>query len=211
MTYLQAIKSWRRHCGFGYLEKWTQAQQSAWRPHHPSGTPSLRYTVVTFCPCVFVSLCSTTYKVRRRRTKVCVRQKPLAMLHTLDNKEEIWFWWNELFKDLMGVRYLILLLGWVQGIRMLYISKSKSTWLCVWLSESQERLSTAVQLHFILCPFPNQFQFGLEKNSKFWRLVFQTNSSLVWKKITILTIRFPNQFQFGLEKMTTFRKQKIPN
>ena len=102
MTYLQAIKSWRRHCGFGYLEKWTQAQQSAWRPHNPSGTPSLRYTVVTFCPWVFVSLCSTTYKVRRRRTKVCVRQKPLAMLHTLDIKEEIWFWWNKLFKDLMG-------------------------------------------------------------------------------------------------------------
>lgn len=44
----------------------------------------------------------------------------------------------------MGVRYLILLLGWVQGIRMLYISKSKSTWLCVWLAESQERFSTAV-------------------------------------------------------------------
>ena len=69
----------------------------------------------------------------------------------------------------------------------------------------------ALQLHFILCPFPNQFQFGLEKKSKFWRLVFQTNSSLVWKKITILTTRFPNQFQFGLEKMTTFQKQKIPN
>ena len=44
----------------------------------------------------------------------------------------------------MGVRYLILLLAWVQGIRMLHISKTKSTWLCVWLSESQERYSTAV-------------------------------------------------------------------
>ena len=40
----------------------------------------------------------------------------------------------------------------------------------------------ALGLHFILCPFPNQFQFGLGKKSKFWRLVFQTNSSLVWKK-----------------------------
>ena len=48
-----------------------------------------------------------------------------------------------------------------------------------------------VQLHFI--QYPNQFQFDLEKNSKFWQLVFQIKSSLVW------------------EKMTEFRKQKNPN
>ena len=33
---------------------------------------------------------------------------------------------------------------------------------------------------------------------------FQTNSSLVWKKIKILTTCFPNQFQFGLEKNYNF-------
>ena len=42
--------------------------------------------------------------------------------------------------------------------------------------------ASAVQLHFIQCPFPNQIQFGLEK---------------LHQKIAY---DFPNQFQFGLEK-----------
>ena len=41
---------------------------------------------------------------------------------------------------------------------------------------------TALQLHFIQCPFPNQIQFGLEK---------------LHPKIAY---DFPNQFQFGLER-----------
>ena len=43
-------------------------------------------------------------------------------------------------------------------------------------------LTTAVQLDFIQCPFPNQIQFGLEK---------------LQPKIAY---NFPNQFQFGLER-----------
>ena len=43
-------------------------------------------------------------------------------------------------------------------------------------------MASAVQLHFIQCPFPNQIQFGLEK---------------LHPKIAY---NFPNQFQFGLER-----------
>ena len=65
---------------------------------------------------------------------------------------------------------------------------------------------SALQLHFIQCPFPNQIQFGLEnycvkfggklipnqiqfgleKNPQIIGKLFQTKSSLVWKIITFL-------------------------
>ena len=41
----------------------------------------------------------------------------------------------------------------------------------------------ALQLHFIMCPFPNQIQFGLGKNHQIIDQLFQTKSSLVWKII----------------------------
>ena len=52
-----------------------------------------------------------------------------------------------------------------------YVSISKP--IPVWFGKKFKILTTR---------FPNQFQFGLEKKLQFWRFVFQTNSSLVWKK-----------------------------
>ena len=53
---------------------------------------------------------------------------------------------------------------------------------------------SAVQLHFIQCPFPNRFQFGSEKSSS------KFPSS------------FPNRIQFGSEeKLAIFQQTKIPN
>ena len=48
---------------------------------------------------------------------------------------------------------------------------------------AEEIPTSAVQLHFIMCPFPNQIQFGLEKNPQIIGKLFQTKSSLVWKII----------------------------
>ena len=42
---------------------------------------------------------------------------------------------------------------------------------------------SALQLHFIQCPFPNQIQFGLENHLPKIYKYFQTKSSLVWKII----------------------------
>ena len=82
-----------------------------------------------------------------------------------------------------------------------------------------------VQLHFIQCPFPNQIQFSLEKDTPkncirfskpipvwfgkkkivFARRRFQTKFRLVWKILmTIVNVlKVPNQSQFGLEKSLT--------
>ena len=40
-------------------------------------------------------------------------------------------------------------------------------------------VKTALQLHFIQCPFPNRFQFGSEKNPKIFENFFRTESSSV--------------------------------
>ena len=51
------------------------------------------------------------------------------------------------------------------------------------------RHPTAVQLHFIQCPFPNRFQFGSEKNlTKFYQ-IFQTELDSVRKQKTIFRPR----------------------
>ena len=55
-------------------------------------------------------------------------------------------------------------------------------------------LHSALQLHFIMCPFPNQIQFGLENNC------VKFGGKLI-----------PNRIQFGLEKCWTFKQTKIPN
>ena len=56
--------------------------------------------------------------------------------------------------------------------------------------------STAVQLHFIQCPFPNRFRFGSEK--KFHK-IFWTELDSVWKEKTIFKPRKnsePNPIRF---------------
>ena len=42
---------------------------------------------------------------------------------------------------------------------------------------------SALQLHFIQCPFPNQIKFGLENYLQKIDKYFQTKYSLVWKII----------------------------
>ena len=60
---------------------------------------------------------------------------------------------------------------------------------------------SALQLHFIKCPFPNQIQIGLEKNLQIIEEHFQTKPSLVWKIIVSnFEGKIPNQIQFGLGK-----------
>ena len=60
--------------------------------------------------------------------------------------------------------------------------------------------------------FPNQFQFGLEKNPQIIGKLFQTKSSLVWKKILKLLANFSNQIQVGFENnCIEFGGKLIPN
>ena len=70
---------------------------------------------------------------------------------------------------------------------------------------------SAVQLHFIQCPFPNQIQFGLEKNLQKVDANFQTKSSLVWKLIVLILWdknSKPNPVWFG-KKWWNFRRKKF--
>ena len=75
--------------------------------------------------------------------------------------------------------------------------------ICVWSSSSS-------QLMFLLEPrMVNKIcedlsDMYLQCSYILFCVHFQTNSSLVWKKIKILTTCFPNQFQFGLEKNYNF-------
>ena len=63
----------------------------------------------------------------------------------------------------------------------------------LWETKLGETRPTALELHFIQCPFPNQFQFGLEK-------LHPKNAK-----------DFTNQFQFGLETKKMICKTQIPN